>query len=336
MKALILSLFYLGISTPFFAQNTKKILPPKNKIVYDTLMVYDTIFVTDTIRLLKNRAPVSALEKLPVQNILLQIERKNEENENFLLINKNFAATFSSNRILLSENKNNHFTTKNSDKMKKIGFFGVVFFAFQNMVVAQNNLSISLGGGAYFHQADEVVYDSYLRTSGTDKANLAATFNLGVNGFRNIGNTPLAIGASLQYNYLLRSDFKPYTHDPKFADFINTYEDFKKNYHMFSLPIFVQWDKWLIKPRIGAEYSLRLSPKTSSVISGNTTSLESFYLPFNNISALAGFDVKLSKKAKVRLTYTKGLRSEKLHQPKGSQFSVGMQRFEASILYSFQ
>ena len=181
MKKIILLLFCVGISFPFFAQNAKKGFPLKNKIVYDTLVVYDTIFITDTVRLLKKRMPETGLSNLPTQTILLEISTKNKENEQILLINRDYTATFSNHRILLSENNNNRFTTKKIGKMKKIGFFGVMFFAFQNLLIAQDKFSLSLASGFYNQHTTSIVTIDSKNTVGKSTTNSKPFIKIGSN-----------------------------------------------------------------------------------------------------------------------------------------------------------
>jgi hypothetical protein len=337
MKRLFLILFCVSVSFSIFAQNGKREFPFKNKIVYDTLVVYDTIFVTDTVHLLKNRTPETQLANLPMQTILLESEAANKENQQFLLINRDFAATFSSQRILLSEKNTNHFTTKNSDKMKKIGFFGVVFFAFQNLLIAQDKFSFSLASGFHNQRTPDIVTIDYKNATGKSTTQAKPFVKLGVHLSEKVLQEKLRLETGLQYYFLQRSDFQTYTPDPKFMTTFNGGDDFSKNTHLFTLPVSVQWNSYKIKPLIGAEFFYKLKPYTVFFTDANgaTVRQQVYYnLPVYGFSTFLGAGVMLGKQIEARLTYNKGLTSEKTDQPNGSQYKTKMNRYELSFRYN--
>lgn len=216
MRKQIFYLLFWAIPMSVSAQEMKDLLHSQHSIVYDTLFVYDTIFVTDTLRLLEHNTLVQALENLPFQFISLENTTKNKDNEQILILNKNFAATFSHQRILLSDTKNHKFTIKKSDKMKKINFFGLVFIAFQNMVIAQDLVSFSLGSGFYNQQTSSTVTIDYNNIKGKSTTPTKPFIKLGAHLSWLVFQDELRVETGLQYYFLQRSDFQPFVSDPKF------------------------------------------------------------------------------------------------------------------------
>lgn len=300
---LLCSMFF---ALNIFAQNNYKGIFSKNKIVFDTLVVYDTLFVTDTIKIIKNRPPIGNIEQLPMSNFLVQIENKGSQK--FLLLNENFAATFSKERILVVDKNNNLFTNKKSTKMKKIGFFSVVFFAFQNMVIAQSNISIGLGGGFYriatTRSSFNPVYGGTL-----NKTAPSALYKLGINGEKAIAKGKLSIVTSLNYAFQQKTIYSP-------TAILNgaSYQDgYNKNYHSFSIPLALRLNTPWIKPLVGIEGYYRQTPIEYEIYTDPDTgksSREGRLTAYFGAGLLIGCDIALNNKMSVRLNYTKGLTSE--------------------------
>ena len=315
------------------AQNTKQNFSFKNKITYDTLYVYDTLRVTDTLRLPVKVAALPALEKCELSYVLLTIPT--QENEKFLILNENFAATFSTKRILLSENKNNSFTIKTSDKMKKIGFFGVVFFAFQHLVVAQNRFSMSLSSGFYNQKANEIVTIDYKLKTGNTTTKAAPFVKLGTHLFFPVWGNRLKFETGVNYYYMKRSDFQIFTPDPNFKITYNGGEDFSKNVQMFTFPAILQVKLGRIRPILGAEYFYKRKPMTAFVANGTAREQIFYKLPSYGIFFIAGVETKISKHLNIRLTYNRAVSDERQDQPFGNQYKTKMMRAELGLLYQF-
>jgi len=127
-------LLFQLISSALNAQSNSNLLGSP-----DTILVYDTLVITDTIRISRSPIDFKDLEKLSTTK-LSYIEVKNAvSNEKLFIFSNGQTATLSDSNI---KSVNNNFNSKNSDEMKKIGFLGVVLFAFQNMVLAQNDVGV--------------------------------------------------------------------------------------------------------------------------------------------------------------------------------------------------
>lgn len=323
-----------------FAQNNHKKFFPKNKIVFDTLVVYDTLFVTDTIKIIKNRPKISNIEQLPLSNILVQIE--NKEGEKILLLNENFAATISKERILVVDKNNNLFTNQKSTKMKKIGFFGVVFFAFQNMVVAQNNISIGLGSG--FYQIATILPTFEPAYGGTlNKTAPSALYKLGINGEKSIAKGKLSIVASLNYAFQQKTIYNPMAiinSTPVMnKDNFAYNKNYDRNYHSISIPLALRLNMPWIKPLVGVEGYLRTTPIEYSTFTDpatGKTSREKNITGYFGVGLLGGCDIALSKKLTIRLSYCKGLTIESRSQ--GGlldKVESRLNKTEIALFYSF-
>ncbi len=326
MKPSILCIFFSIFISSLLAQKPNSSLMARNKIIYDTLFIYDTIFVTDTIRLKR----CNAIEQLPPSNIF---ETNNGTTQKNLIINKYFAATISVNHILLSDSNQYFLTIKKFDKMKRLNFFGVVLFAFQNMVVAQNNVSLSLGGGAYNLKTSENFVRDQSRARGNSTTELTGLFKIGINGERNFFKSKISIGSSLNYHFLKGADFPAYdyTGNPTVVS-----EGYRKNYHMISIPLFVRWNAKSVKPFSGAEFYDKITPKIAEEATSSTSKVEYYQYVYIGASALFGFDVDLSKRIQARFVYAQGLTTEHSLQSSGNTYSTKMKRFEISLMYNLK
>ena len=318
------------------AQNTKQNFSFKNKITYDTLYVYDTLRVTDTLRLPVKVAALPALEKCELSYVLLTIPT--QENEKFLILNENFAATFSTKRILLSENKNNSFTIKTSDKMKKIGFFGVVFFAFQHLVVAQNNLSLNIGTGG-FQLVTQEIPSTFSPGSSKFQTKTSPLFKIGVSASRDFAQHKFSIITGLNYSYLRGT---PFTVVSNFRSTQERYLSEGTNYetynHLWNIPLAIRINALKIfKPTFGLEGYFKASPVMTSPnpyrnIGTGQVEYPKSVVHYWGTSWIAGFDVEISPKLGIRLNYAKGMAVE-FGKGQGSFLQTKMNRFEISALY---
>ena len=106
----------------------------------DTVFVYDTLFVTDTVWLphpgKQHHRLLPTLPPLQPEGFALGSPSKT------LIFFSGNTATLANSDIIDSVNI---IHLKNTDTMKKIGFFGVVFLAFQHMVLSQNHVTLNSG-----------------------------------------------------------------------------------------------------------------------------------------------------------------------------------------------
>lgn len=315
------------------AQNTKQNFSIKNKIKYDTLYVYDTIRVTDTIRLLEKLTALPNLEKRELSYVLLTLPI--QKNEEFLILNENSAAIFSTKHILLSENKHNDFRIKPSDKIKKVGFFDVVFFAFQHMVVAQNRFSMSISSGFYNQKANEIVTTDYKFKVGNASTKAAPFVKLGTHLYFPIWDNRLKFETGLNYYYMKRSDFQAYTPNPNAMTTYTGGEDFTKNVQMLTVPAILQIKLGKIRPILGAEFLYKQNPMTAFVANGTSRAQTFYKLPSYGFAFMAGLETKISKHLNLRLTYNRAISDETREQLSGNQYKTNMMRTELGLLYQF-
>jgi hypothetical protein len=319
-------------SLPVLAQKSNKKFFPKNKIVFDTLVVYDTLFITDTVKIIKNRPPVSAIEQLPLSNILVQVE--NWEEKKILILNEDFAATFSKGRILVVDKNNHSFTNQKSTTMKKIGFFGVLFFAFQNMVAAQNNISVGLGGG-FYQIATTLSSPNPTYGGSVNKTSPSALYKIGVNGEKAFAKGKFSVVASLNYAFQTKTSYSP---TPILAG--GSYADgYDKNYHSLSIPLAFRLNIPWIKPLVGVESYFRKTPVEYTTVTDPVTgksAREGSLTAYFGAGLLAGCDIPLGSRLNTRLTYCKGLTYERKAQYGTSdQLKSRLNKTEIALFYSF-
>jgi hypothetical protein len=124
---------------------------------------------------------------------LLQLDTINHQ-ANLLLISDQQTATFPINHIILDENFSKNI--KNSESMKKLSFFGVVFFAFQAMVLAQTNYEVSIGSGIWWENG-KIEY--------VNKPH-SPLLNIGLYAKRNFSDKNIGLKSGLLYSYLFSTD----------------------------------------------------------------------------------------------------------------------------------
>ena len=159
----------------------------------DTIFIYDTLVVVDTIRISRSPIDFKDLEKLSSKE-LSYLEVKNaHSNEKLFIFSNGQTATLPDSNI---KSVNNNFNSKKSDEMKKIGFLGVMLFAFQNMVLAQNDVGIYVGSGAY-----------NLLVNDKPNTNFVPTAHIGVSYQKPFASDKLFTDIRLNYSYLSATRF---------------------------------------------------------------------------------------------------------------------------------
>ena len=294
-----------------FAQSQASYTPAS--ILQDTVFVYDTVFITDTVRI---RYKQPAMEPLPASLLLSGQEGTSQK---YVIISATGAATFSLVRIIDSVNIS---PFKHSDSMKKIGFFGVVLFAFQHMVLAQNNISINVGGGGYRNKVNS-----------TMSSKTAPEFLLGVGYQKDFANGKLSFNADADYHFLAESNFDAV---PRYNGFdIFTNDQQYSNYHALSLPVALSWNTPWFSPGIGVEYYLKKTPLIKKeYLNNGVEPYTSEYIVVNHgVSLLASIQAPVNSRMKMRLVYAVGLLPESAGYYNGTAFQSYQQRLEMKLSY---
>ena len=317
-KTTLLLLILVGcvINFKLTAQNRSR-----STAVSDTLFVYDTIYVTDTLKVYRP----DPLFVLPAKSLQRELSKQNQQNTTLLIISNDFAATISGINIIDSSNI---LHLKNMDSMKKMNFFGVMLFAVQHMVLAQNNFSVQLGSG---------IFQNVASTGVSSKA--APTITGGLHYSRDFAHEKLRFTTGLEYRCLLRSDFgNQSTIDfPETTFYAN--EKFDYAYHMFSLPVAVQWNSKWISPFVGVEGYYKKSPKISfeSVNSstGSTDKLTNIYSQ-TGWGVFGGVSLPFSKRAGLDIKYFQGLTKENSESIARDSYYTLPVRLDVGIRYKLR
>ncbi len=251
--------------------------------IYETVTVYDTVYVYDTIRTPGNPS-IKAIEPEEIETRMLKPGMLHDQ-ASLLIISGNRAATIPINSIILPEN------IKNLERMKKLSFFGVVLFAFQNMVLAQADFGISAGGGAWWTRCNY---------SGAETG-YSPTVNLGTYLQLPIGNH-IQVSTGVNYNYLSNNS----GYKTEIGTTISNGEFYYANviylgdgeaasrYHQLSVPLQIGYRFGKITPLVGFECSYRVS---ESWLNTN----------FSSYGLLGGLQYKLTDRFSVTLNYYNGL-----------------------------
>jgi hypothetical protein len=251
--------------------------------------VYDTVFIKPEIN---NILPL----KLKSIN-LLQLDTINHR-ANLLLISDRQTATFSINHIILDENFSKNI--KNSESMKKLNFFGVVFFAFQAMVLAQTNYEVSVGSGIWWENGKldyvDKPYSSFL--------------NAGIFAKRNFTDKNFGLKTGVEYSYLIgNGDYKfDGTVGIWHSDDGSEFEDINSNYgagqHNISIPILIYFDKYRVQPFLGLNYNYLATGMQTS------TTGTKYFSDSHNIGLNLGIGFRLNKLFTVNMEYKHNLTSD--------------------------
>lgn len=219
--------------------------------------------------------------------------------------------------------------------MKKIGFFGVVLLAFQQMVLAQNNIALNAGFGYY-----------RMTTNSQMVSKPGATFIGGLGYRRDLWPGKLSAGCELNFHYMLRSDFDTLMTTGQFAGLPNPLmqgADFTRDPFMFQLPVFLRWQTRWVNPSVGAEVYYKVTPRKGTVFykeftPGSTPTvvrqeIQRYRTPYVGFSLTAGLDVPLSSRFLLGVTYFHGLTTEQAVNLGGVQITSTMKRWELKARY---
>lgn len=260
---------------------------PDTVYVYDTLVVYDTIVIHDTLRL-RDEVVKDSLEleylmhQIEVKQAIIQIDTATSR-ANLLVPFGYKSATIPINGIILTEN------TKKLESMKKYSFFGLVFFAFQTMVIAQADYGISAGSGIWWPHTKEYEVST----------EVAPTFNAGVFISKGIFNNRFGLELEVNYHFLMNN----YTY--KFV--VNTLEhrvigdaEAASCFHQVSVPLNLFLNLQKFKVYTGLEYAFRTSESWAKDASGNRYAI-------NSLGLTAGLSYQLTGRLLLDLRFRQGL-----------------------------
>lgn len=287
-KLIVLLLSFLYIVQQANAQSDTVYIY-EDIIVYDTVVVYDTVFVQAEIE--------SSLESNGNQVSVLQLDTINKK-ANLVVINDQKTATIPINHIILNENIN--INNETSESMKKATFFGIVFFAFQAMVLAQTNYEASVGTGIWWQNGN---------LANVDKPH-TPLLNAGLYAKRNFTDTKFGIKTGIEYSYLLgSSDYKKKeTTGVWHSTGGNEFDDLNRNYgaghHCLSIPFLVYYNKFRVLPFIGFNYNyLATGMQTSETGTA-------FFNDSNNFGLNGGLGFKVNQHFLINLEYKHNLTND--------------------------
>ena len=302
----------------------------------DTIFIYDTLVIVDTVRISRPLIDFKDLEKIPSKE-LSYIEVKNAiSDEKLLIFSNGKTATLSNSDI---NSVNNNFNSKKSDEMKKIGFLGVVLFAFQNMVLAQNDVGIYLGSGAY----NLLVLDE-------ENTNFVPTLNLGISYQELFANDKLFYDVKLNYSYLSQTSFNsvdsisistielPLIAPPITTMPNTTIEAATSKYHcnILSLPLTLGLNGGKFRPFIGVEPYFKDYQYISTPVDTPENRLTGFGVSSTSIgaNAILGFQIPFSKRFSLNASYARQFTIEEVPDIQYSpNKDVQFQRLDLSIRY---
>lgn len=287
----------------------------------DTIFVYDTVFVTDTIKLYRPRRKSFRDQLLPIPSQTCALLVRTDPKIKNLWISPSFAATFSANNIIDSTN---NIYIQNYESMKKIGFFSVVLIAFQNMILAQNQISINLGSGLH-----------NLSVNKSEQTAMAPNFFAGLGYGRPFAKGKLCLNADLNFHFLLRSGFDNVQSFDFSRQIFYESEDFKNNYYLLNLPVSLQWNRKRFSPGVGAEYYYKNSPNITQVFNASTSYeyTTTHVIAYHGFGLLASLQTQLASRIKVRVGYFHGLTTELSSRIAGTTYKTRMRRLEIQMGY---
>ncbi|MBK8806338.1 MAG: hypothetical protein IPO21_06730 [Bacteroidales bacterium] len=232
--------------------------------VYEEIVVYDTVFVYETVKE-TTIDEVYTLTKAKSLNIL-QLDTINNT-ANLLIISDGKTATISLENIILKRN------IKNIESMKKLTFFGVVLFALKSMVFAQTEFEISLGGGIWYESTNIEYIDK-------PTSPLAG---IGIYGSRSLLKGNIKIKTGVNYNFLLSTgDYKfdgttGVGHSSQGIEYGYINENFGHNFLCISIPVYLYFSKYKLKPFIGCNYN-HLQSQSWTAWSGKNVMISNNFL----------------------------------------------------------
>jgi hypothetical protein len=172
-------------------------------------------------------------------------------------------------------------------------------------LLAQTHLNLTIGGGAHEMMVGDRIIESNELLTVYRLTPPAAHAQVGVNLFRYGLKKQLIYGIGLDLHYM-------YSTDIQFINSIYTYsrlQDFERNYALWSLPIYAQWNAKYVKPLLGLALDYKY---ISANWQGSIFAVCGDYLfappkqesvTDMKLSLLAGLEWPISNKYAVRLNY---------------------------------
>ena len=305
----------------------------------DTIFVYDTIFLVDTIQIIRTSKEVKDLEKLT------PLEISYLDNSSSAKKISPYTATLFHTRINSLSNLN----SKNKE-MKKLGLLGLVFFAFQNMILAQHNVGVHVGSGVHN------LTDAYVSVLGNSNGNtlIRPTLHLGVSYRKLIMKEKLFFDIGLTFSKLRPSrvtSIQKYFDNGtisetgiftvKETEFFDNEVSFivTRNYNLVSIPMTFSFNSKFFQPTIGAEICYKHVSSVSKAKDFVPESMFSYGGPYHfrkiGASALLGFRLPITKRFNLSVMYalqlleSYSLEDEYIASIMGGQ----MQRLDVTIRY---
>ncbi|PID95354.1 MAG: hypothetical protein CSA95_00075 [Bacteroidetes bacterium] len=263
--------------------------------VYEDVIVYDTVIIYDTVFIPPNMNNILPLKRKSIN--ILQLDTLHHQ-AHLSLISDQQTATFSIDHIILDENL--HKNIKISESMKKMTFFGVVFFAFQAMILAQTHYEVSVGSGIWWENGSlEYVDKPY-----------SALFNVGLGAKRNFSGKRFGLKTGVEYRYLLGSN--DYTFDGTIGVWHSEngeeLEALNRNYgaglHHIAIPLLIYFDGYRVQPSLGINYNYLFSGMQTS-----TTRTE-YYSNSHNMGINLGIGLKINQLITLNMEYVHNLTSD--------------------------
>ncbi len=249
IKRTILFLGAALIGTVPVAAQSDTVYIYEDLIVYDTIVVYDTVFVEPPIRIKDLNRPLSyAVLRIDTLHQYAQV----------LHISPQKTATIPIDRIIFQEDFNRNF--KNLESMKKYSFFGLVFMAFQSMVLAQTNYEIALGTGLWWENGPLAYVEKPY----------SGSIHLGIYAKRNFSNKATGIRTGLEYGFLSSSGDYKYDgtpgvwHSEEGHEFANLNRHYARGQHSLSIPLLLYYERYRIRPFLGINYNYLITNTLSS------------------------------------------------------------------------
>ena len=286
VKILIITIFLFCIKGAVLAQ-------PDTLVVYEEVIVYDTVYVYDTIYVKERYDIPSLINPQPIKALR---SSKNKYPEKLLLIFGEQAATFRFDSIIQNENNNE------IKGMKKLGFFGVVYFAFQSMVLAQTSYEISIGSGAWW-ASGELAYA---------ERPYSPLLSAGVFAKKNFSDRAIGLRAGLEYSYLISTGSYKYdgtigvAHSLSGSEFERINEYYGAGLHNVTIPFVVYYDKHAIQPFVGVNYNYISTGLFSSSSFDGLEYVDSSH----NFGLNIGTGIKLGNVIKLNVEYRCNLTSD--------------------------
>ena len=308
----------------------------------DTIFIYDTLVVVDTIRISRPPIDFKDLEKLSSKK-LSYLEVKNaHSNEKLFIFSNGQTATLSDSNI---KSVNNNFNSKKSDEMKKIGFLGVVLFAFQNMVLAQNDVGVYLGSGIH----NIIVED-------LENTEFAPSIHVGLSYQKSISKDKMFFNAKLNYSRLTTTDFKftdslyinvrslpeitgPFPIEEIETETIAEEANVSSQFNLFSVPLTLGINGRIVRPFWGVEpYYRTFTHWYQTSTPDVSTSEPSFFRGHSSyelgLNVMLGFQISLSKRLSINAAYARQITNgyEQVLNTKPNT-SIKNQRMDLTLRY---